>query len=496
MNRRRNNSIAANPVLIGGVTVLVTIVAVFLSYNANHGLPFVPTYKVEVVVPNADGLIAGNEVRIGGDRVGVVRKITGFARKDGSTGARMELALDANADHLPVDSTVKIRPKSALGLKYILINRGTSSRTIPADGTLDTPREPIRPVDIDDWFNMFDEPTRQGSSDNLMEYGTAFAGRGSDLNETFRELNPTLEHAGPALENLNSEATGFNRLFPAFAQAAAEVAPVSEIQARLWGEGAQTFAAFADNAQALEQAIAGGPKALETATRELPAQAEFVDQSTELFRRLKAPLKSLAHASTHLAPAFADGVPALDQSPKLNARLVETLHAVNRFVDDPRVLPALQRITRTGTLLDPLTSFVVPAQTECNYLTLLIRNIGSSVSESDVVGTMLRAAPVLNPSVAASSSAPEGVPLPNSEVGPASAPANGPAGALSNDALKRPLSNFLHSNPYPNTASPGQTPECEAGNEGYPSPDAQLIGNVPGNQGTQVDKTSRPEIVK
>ena len=65
MSRRRNMSIAANPILIGGVTVLMVIVAVYLSYNANHGLPFVPTYKVDVVVPNADGLIAGNEVRIG-----------------------------------------------------------------------------------------------------------------------------------------------------------------------------------------------------------------------------------------------------------------------------------------------------------------------------------------------------------------------------------------------------------------------------------------------
>jgi ABC-type transporter Mla subunit MlaD len=464
---------------------------VFLSYNANHVLPFVPTYKVDVIVPNADGLIAGNEVRIGGDRVGIVRKITGFARQDGSTGARMELAIEDTSDHLPVDSTIHIRPKSALGLKYILINRGRSSRLIPQGGTLETPREPVRPVDIDDWFNMFDEPTRAGSSENLLEYGTAFAGRGGDLNDTFRKLNPTLEHAGPALETLNAPATQFAKLFPAFAQSAAEVAPVSEIQARLWGEGARTFAAFADNAQALQQAIAGGPAALATATRELPAQAEFLDQSTELFRRLKTPLKSLAHASTHLAPAFADGIPALDQSPKLNARLVETLHAVNRFVDDPRVLPALQRITRTANLLDPLTSFVVPAQTECNYLTLLLRNIGSAVSESDAVGTMLRAAPVLNPQ------------LPDSEVGPAASPANGPLaggdaeGVGQKDPVTGKGSNFLHSNPYPNTASPGQTRECEAGNENYgKTKGQQLIGNEPGEQGMLVDKTTRPEIVK
>ena len=38
-------SIAGNPVLIGAATMLVVIVAVFLAYNANSGLPFVPTYS-------------------------------------------------------------------------------------------------------------------------------------------------------------------------------------------------------------------------------------------------------------------------------------------------------------------------------------------------------------------------------------------------------------------------------------------------------------------
>ena len=36
--RGRGSSIAGNPVLIGAATVLVVLVAVFLSYNANAGL--------------------------------------------------------------------------------------------------------------------------------------------------------------------------------------------------------------------------------------------------------------------------------------------------------------------------------------------------------------------------------------------------------------------------------------------------------------------------
>ena len=35
---------------------------------------------------------------------------------------------------------------------------------------------------------------------------------------------------------------------------------------------------------------------------------------------------------------------------------------------------------------------------------------------------------------------------------------------------------------------PGQTRECEAGNETYARQGKQLIGNVPGNQGTETEE--------
>ena len=87
MNRRGASSIAANPVLIGAATTLVVIVAVFLAYNANNGLPFVPTYELKADVPSAANLVKGNEVRIGGSRVGVVSTIKPNRHKDGSVTA-------------------------------------------------------------------------------------------------------------------------------------------------------------------------------------------------------------------------------------------------------------------------------------------------------------------------------------------------------------------------------------------------------------------------
>jgi len=66
---------AASPVLIGATTVLIALVAVFIAYNANSGLPFVPTYDLKAELPSGDKLVKGNEVRVGGFRVGVVKEL-------------------------------------------------------------------------------------------------------------------------------------------------------------------------------------------------------------------------------------------------------------------------------------------------------------------------------------------------------------------------------------------------------------------------------------
>ena len=55
VNRRTPGSgITSSPILIGALTVLVTIVAVTLAYNATNGLPFVPRYDLHVQISNAE----------------------------------------------------------------------------------------------------------------------------------------------------------------------------------------------------------------------------------------------------------------------------------------------------------------------------------------------------------------------------------------------------------------------------------------------------------
>src|SRR3954462_3295787 len=131
MGRGTRASVIASPVLVGAVTVLIVIVGVYLAYNANQGLPFVPTYDLKAEIPNGQKLIEGNDVRIGGFRVGVVSKMqpkTIVENGQAKTIAVVDVKLEKDVNPLPADTTVAVRPRSALGLKYLDIVPGKSKR--------------------------------------------------------------------------------------------------------------------------------------------------------------------------------------------------------------------------------------------------------------------------------------------------------------------------------------------------------------------------------
>ena len=114
MRRGRGTaSIVASPVLVGAVTTLIVIVSVFLAYNANTGLPFVPTYNLKAELPTGANLVPGNEVRIGGFRVGIIDKLSPGTTTTGGKPraiAIVRMKLDKSSQPLAVDSAVIVRP--------------------------------------------------------------------------------------------------------------------------------------------------------------------------------------------------------------------------------------------------------------------------------------------------------------------------------------------------------------------------------------------------
>ncbi|NLT07408.1 MAG: MCE family protein, partial [Solirubrobacterales bacterium] len=302
MSPRRRRGLAANPVLVGSVTVVVVLVAVFLSYNANSGLPFVPTYDLTARVANAANLVPGNEVRIGGARVGIVTAVEPVRTDGGRAVAELKLKLDANVDPLPIDSTFVVRPVSALGLKYVAITPGDSRAGFPEGATVPLTAARPEPVELDEFFNMFDAPTRRGIQLSLQGFGNGLAGRGPDLNEAIASLVPLVTDVEPVMANLASPDTQLARLFPALAATAAEVAPVAETQAALFANLDTTFGALAAVARPfIQETIAESPETFAVGTEQFPLQRPFLRNSAGLMAELRPGFRVLPETAPVMA---------------------------------------------------------------------------------------------------------------------------------------------------------------------------------------------------
>ena len=289
---RRRGAIAgitASPTMVGALTVMVVILAVFLAYNANNGLPFVPSYRISVEVPDADLLVPSNEVRIGGVRVGVVETIEPQQDEDGNVSARLDLKLDKDVDPLPKNSTFVVRARSALGLKYLEIVKGDSDEGYQPGATIPISHARPEPVEIDQVLSTFDAPTRTAIQRNLFEFGNALAGRGPALNEALGKLPSVLENLQPVMENLSSPDTNLARFVQALAATSREVAPVAETQAQLFVSLDTTFTALEQVARPfIQDTISETPPTLDAAH---PGAAG------------RAPVPRPQHDPVHRAPA-------------------------------------------------------------------------------------------------------------------------------------------------------------------------------------------------
>ena len=461
--RTRGSSVAGNPVLIGAATILVVLVAVFLSYNANSGLPFVPTYQLKVDVPSGANLVPGNDVRIGGARVGAISDIGVKTTEDGRNIAVLTLKLDKAVDPLPKDSTVIVRPKSLLGLKYVEITRGTSSQGYADGDTVPLSASKPAQVEFDELVDTFNKPTRDAIATNTTGFGTALAGRGESLNTAIAAFKPLLQDLTPVARYLRQPQTGLVRFIKASAALAAEVAPVAQQQGSLFVGADRTFTALANVAPYIQQSIEEGPATLDQSISSFRHQRPFLRNSAQLMSELRPGVRALSGAAPVLADAFRIGRPTLIRSIALDRRLERVLVSLQDFAEDPLVPRGVADLRTAVDELKPTLDFLAPAQTTCNYIADWFRNVSDLLSVGDASGNWQRFIIIATPNG------------PNSEGTPSSAPANGPG-----------PDNHLHQNPYPNTASPGQPKECEAANEPY-AVGQTVIGNVPGTQKGSTD---------
>jgi virulence factor Mce-like protein len=388
--RRNRASVVASPVLVGAVTVLVIVVAVFLAYNANAGLPFVPTRQLKVDLANGANLVPGNEVRSGGFRVGVVSAMQPVALPGGKVGAQLTLKLDRTFGAVPADSRVTVRPRSALGLKYVELDRGVSRATIADGGTLPE-RQTRIPVELDQVLGMFDAPTRRAAGDNLVGFGDALNGRGADLNETIGRLPELEDRLTSVMANLADPNTDVQGFFSKLGDAARVVAPISKTNARLFTTMADTFGAISRDRRALQDTISKAPGTLDTGTRSLRAQRPFLQHTAALSTDLNAAALEVRRALPEVNGALVAATPVQRRVSQLSEPLQEALDALDRLVRAPATNGSLRGLQATIGTVAPQVRFLGPYITVCNYWNYFWTMAAEHLSAPDDTGSSQRA---------------------------------------------------------------------------------------------------------
>ena len=449
--RRSNASVVANPVLVGAVTTLVIVVAVFLAYNANNGLPFVPTRQLDVLVSNGANLVKGNEVRSGGFRVGVVTDMQPVMLPNRKVGARLTLKLDKKLGGVPVDSKVVIRPRSALGLKYVELDTGRSTKVF-ADGATMPAAQASVPVDLDEVYNMFDAPTRRASQGNLQGFGDALAGRGADLNQTIQVAPQLFGHLGSVMANLSAPRTELPSFFKELGDAARIVAPVSKTNAHLFTTMANTFDAISRDPQALKSTISESPPTLRAGTESLQVQRPFLEHTAALSRDLDTATTELRAALPTVNSALRVGTPVQRRSVTLNDNLQGALGALEDLVKAPTTLGSLRGLTATVGTLQPQLRYLGPYVTVCNSWNIFWTFAAEHLSAPDDTGSSQRA--LLN--MATQAPGTDGI---------GSSGAN--EFAHGKGALPGKADQYVHNNVYAPAIDEKGNADCGAGQTGY-----------------------------
>jgi virulence factor Mce-like protein len=393
MTRRPQAALVASPVLVGAVTVLIACISVLLAVQANSGLPFVPTYDLNAQIPGGSNLVVGNEVRLGGFRVGQIDRISPAvsATAEHRAVAQIRMKLDKAIQPLPADTRVTIRPRSALGLKYIELTRGQSQAKLAAGATIPL-KQSVKPIELDEFFSIWNEEQRVNQRKALEGYGTAFAGRGESINRAIRDLVPFVTHLEPVMRNLSDPDTELNNFFRQAGRTSGQIAPVARTYASLFVNMGITFEALSRHPESLRTAIERGAPTLQAGIRSFPVQRPFLRDSAELARLLEPVAEQIERSLPPTSDAFRVGTRVLPRAPAFYRRTRDVFRALNDLTANPNTLLALKDLRRAVEVLTPLVEYIAPYQTVCNYWNYYWTPLGEHVSEPVPGGTGQRSA--------------------------------------------------------------------------------------------------------
>ena len=322
--------LAALAALIGAIVLLA-----MLLFGGGEN------YTVKVRFINAAQLVKGNVVDIGGTDAGLVK---GFRiTPDGM--AEVEIEVDEKYTPLREGTRAQIRSagQTSVSGRYVqlmLPPENEAGDDIEDGGVIDTERTTTN-VDIDQFFSIFDPPTRKAIQNFYKGGRRQYQGRGEQANRGLVYLNPQLAASSRLFEELRNEPPVLERFLVDSSRFVTALSDRREDLSALIGNLNSTTRALGSEKEALAEAIGYLPPFMRQANTTYVNLRQTLDELDPFVEASKPVARKLGPYLDELRPFANEAVPTVNRLRKL----VRFPGPRNDLFELQRTYPPLEQIT-------------------------------------------------------------------------------------------------------------------------------------------------------
>jgi phospholipid/cholesterol/gamma-HCH transport system substrate-binding protein len=321
----------ARGAVLGALLVVVAVVAIIVLGSGGG-----EQYKL--IFQNAGQLVKGDDVQIGGRRIGNVDDILLTDNNE----AEIRITVDKAFAPLHTGTTATIRLTSLSGVanRYIALTPGPNNKPALRSGAVLGVEQTTSVVDLDQLFNTFDAKTRKGLQQVLQGSAVQYAGKGAQVNESAKYFNPLLSTTDQVVKELALDQSTLERALVAGASVTGAVAEKSDQLTSLVGNLNTVMGAVANENGSLSQALGVLPDTLREGSSTFVDLRSTLDDLDPLLQASGVAAKDLPRFFRELRPLLNAATPTFESF----SALVKQPGADNDLTDILRGLPRLQQI--------------------------------------------------------------------------------------------------------------------------------------------------------
>jgi phospholipid/cholesterol/gamma-HCH transport system substrate-binding protein len=372
---------------IGGLGLLVLILA-YLLFGGGGGATY------HLIFANANQLVRGDQVQVGGQPVGSVKDIV----LTPDYKARITIHVNSPLAPLHEGTTAQIRVPSLSGVanRYIALSPGPNSRaklpsgsTLPADATHGV-------TDIDQLFDIFNARTRKALQKVFQGSAEQYVGNATNVNASAEYFAPALAASDRFFAELGRDQNALRELLVQGAKATTTIAARRQELSGLVEHANTTFGALASQQTNLARGVAELPAFLHEGNITFTHLPSTLNALHQLVTVAKPDTVNLALLFERLRPLISEATPVVNNLSVAVSQPGPNNDLTDIFAGYPALLKSVEAATPSALQqLGESTVFFSKWRPYSPELVGLARSLGQSTAYYDANGHYVRAAPTV-----------------------------------------------------------------------------------------------------